>query len=98
MIRHMNNKWIFFNGSQKLEFPSFPLAFRALYNGVNPLPPREGEQPKTPLDAGKVYIVSPHGREYNYSKATEMAEIQDLLNERGWNKKAFREKTFNNKP
>lgn len=64
-----------------------------MYNGVNPLPPKEGEEAKKPLDRNKVYIVSPHNREYNYSKAYEMAEIQGLLSDRGWNKKAFKENT-----
>ena len=93
----MNNEiyqWQFKNGANvPLEFTTFPLAFRAMYNLV-----KKGIEDKKPVNTSGFVILGPKDprgdrRKYNYNAAIEFAESFGLLTPDGFlNGKEFKKK------
>jgi len=71
-MNKITSKWIFNDGTTKMECTSFPYAFRTMYSVA-----------KKVLSEGKSVlgfkIVAPTGRIYSYLAAKQMAEDQGLL-------------------
>jgi len=81
VITRMNTKWIFIDGVSKLEYFSFPYAYRSMYNAIRKGTEGGGRKFEEMIRGMK--IIGPTGREYSYEKATQLAEEQGLITPTG---------------
>jgi hypothetical protein len=87
----MNNKnqiWVFDDGLQTYPCVSFPFAFRQMFNSL-----KKGiDNGRDPSKMKNVFsIVSPMGKLYSYSNASDLATQQGLLQPDGsLNSKEFK--------
>ena len=89
-------QWQFKNGlNVPLEFTTFPLAFRAMFNLV-----KKGIEDKKPVNTSGFVIFGPKNprgerTRYNYAEATALAESFNLVNSDGFlNGKEFKKKNY----
>lgn len=86
-------QWQFKNGTNVLEFTTFPFAFRAMYNLV-----RNGIEDKKLVDTSAFLIVGPKNPrgervKYGYFAAMDMARNMGLINVEGYlNGKEFKKR------
>lgn len=85
-----NTNWTFNDGLQNYSCMTFPYAYRHMYNAL-----KKGVESGLHYDTmiKRFKIVSPIGKEYSYSKATELAKQQGLLTPEGTiNSREFKKK------
>lgn len=76
----MKKRWILKNGATESPCDSFPYAFRAMFMTIK----RAREKGQNVLELAKQFkIVSPFGKIYSHSAATQMALDQGLLTASG---------------